>query len=624
VQAPSATLTQIEQLMSAGKLAQARAAAERLAQQFPEDPVTHDMYRATLMSLGQARLALSPAKRAAELWPDHAGCQESVACVLNHLGEDEEALVYAKRSVEMDPRTGKFWGAVISSLMRLNRLVEAEEYCRRGLEYLPQEWQLAQMLSSTLLEQGRAKDAEEVLSRMLFDDRANTLVAAFLCSVSNYRVPPDRDKLIQQHKNFGRLLDISERFQKFTHARPIVTPGKPTPGRGKDGRLRVGFISSDLRSHSVTFFLEPILRQLDRSRYEIVCYQTLMKSDDTTRRLQALVAAERLPDPDNPPALNETGPTRNWRKVTTTDWSAFARQIVEDRIDILFDLNGLTLGCRPDTLKMRPAPVIVNYLGYVATTGISTVNYRIVDSITDPPGCEDAATETLLRLDPCFLCYQPAKWALQTDPTKMPSLDGGVVFGSFNNFMKFNDELAQVWARLLGEVPGSKLLMKTSSLKDEVVRQTTLKRFERCGLDPARVTLMGTTKSSTEHLTQYDLMHVALDTFPYAGTTTTCEALLMGVPVVTLAPPSPGAMHAHRVGASLLTGAGMGELVATTHDEYIAIAKSLANDHARLRELRGTLRGRLLGSVVCDQKGFARRFEGALERMWDDFAQGRV
>jgi protein O-GlcNAc transferase len=611
--------------MSAGKLAQARAAAERLTTQFPNDPIPHDLLRATLMSLGQARLALVPAKRAAELWPDHAGCQESVACVLNNMGEDEESLPYAKRSVELDPHTGKFWGAVVSVLLRLNRLAEAEDYCRRGLAILPNEWQLAQMLAATLLEQGRAKDAEDVLGPVLFNDRSNILVATFLCSVSNYRSPPDRDKLLSLHKNFGRLLEVSERFQKFTHTPPqSLTPGKPAPGHGKDGRLRVGFISSDLRSHSVTYFLEPIFRHLNRSRYEIVAYQTLLKSDDTTRRLQALVAAERLPDPDNPPALNDTGPTRNWRKVTTPDGVGFARQIVDDRIDILFDLNGLTLGCRPDTLKMKPAPVIVNYLGYVSTTGMPAVNYRVVDSITDPRGCEDAATETLLRMDPCFLCYQPPKWAAETDPTRMPSLDDGVVFGSFNNFMKFNDELAAVWAKLLNAVPRSKLLLKAASLKDEVVRRATLARFEKVGLDPARVELQGTTKTPNEHLTQYDRMHIALDTFPYAGTTTTCEAIYMGVPVITLAPPSPGAMHAHRVGASLLSAIGRPELIATTPEEYVRIGVELAGDHARLHELRSSLRPRLLGSVLCDQPGFARRFEATLEHMWDQFARGRI
>jgi predicted O-linked N-acetylglucosamine transferase (SPINDLY family) len=269
---------------------------------------------------------------------------------------------------------------------------------------------------------------------------------------------------------------------------------------------------------------------------------------------------------------------------------------------------------------------MVNYLGYPATAGMSTVDYRLVDWVTDPAGCEDAAVEKLERMEGCFVCYQPPRGVggeMAAEPGEIDEPgEKGVVFGSFNNLMKFNDDAARVWARVLKEVAGSRLVMKAASLRDEGVRARTMERFVRHGIEAGRVELLGTVSGVREHLEMYRRVHVGLDIFPYAGTTTTCEAMYMGVPVVTLAPPSPGAMHAHRVGASLLTAVGAAELIATSEDEYVRVAAGLARDVSRLKAYRATLRPRVLASSLCDQKGFAARFAAAVERMWRQSAGG--
>lgn len=619
---PDAFSVQFDQLLGSSKFAQARALADRLIRQYPNEAMVYDMLR-TLLAQTDAhpRTVLDAARKAVELDPTHAGLRNSLTAALSQNGEDEAALAESLKVIELDPTVSSYWVNTAAMFMRLSRLADCEAHCRRGLERFPECLELSQTLAAALLEQGRAADAEAILSGVMFDNRADLMMAGFICSVANYRSPPDRAKLISQHKNFGRLLVLSDLFTPYTHKPPTpTTPGARPPGQGKHGRIRVAFMSSDLRTHSVSYFLEPILRRLDRSRFEVLCYSTHAFTDETTRRLQTLTAADPLPDPDNPPPLPETGPPRNWRRAVSLMGSHLAKQIHTDRIDVLFDINGLTLGCRADALRFKPAPVIVNYLGYPATSGIAAVDYRLVDSITDPPGCEDAATEKLLRLDPCFLCYRPPASVRSGPQPEMVPLDDGVVFGSFNNFMKFNDEVAALWSRLLHAVPRSRLLLKAASLKDEGVRTATFARFARHDIPAERVTLLATIKGVADHLAAYSRIHVALDPFPYAGTTTTLEAIAMGVPVVTLAPPSPGAMHAHRVGASLLTAIGHPELIAETPEQYITIAAALANDAARLRSLRQTLRAELLASPLCNEVAFARRFAEVIETMWATYA----
>jgi predicted O-linked N-acetylglucosamine transferase (SPINDLY family) len=283
---------------------------------------------------------------------------------------------------------------------------------------------------------------------------------------------------------------------------------------------------------------------------------------------------------------------------------ALAQGIAQDKLDVLVDLSGLTAGHRLDALAARPAPAMVTYLGYPHTTGLPGMDYRIVDAVTDPTNQTPAGTEALARLDPCFVCFRPPEGP---PAPKAPPADAPTTFVSFNALTKLNDPLLRLWARVLAAAPRSRLLLKNRECYTPDVRAHLLARCAAAGMDPARVDIAEPTKGIGEHLAVYHRGAVALDSFPYGGTTTTCEALWMGLPVVTLA----GPVHASRVGASLLNAAGLGHLVAHTEEEFVRIATEAAQaDHARVRAL---VRSAFEASPAMDEHGFARRFGGLLK-----------
>jgi predicted O-linked N-acetylglucosamine transferase (SPINDLY family) len=291
-----------------------------------------------------------------------------------------------------------------------------------------------------------------------------------------------------------------------------------------------------------------------------------------------------------------------------------ADAIRRDRIDILVDLTGHTGGNRLATLALRPAPVQVTYMGYPNTTGLSAIDYRIVDVVTDPaPLADRLATEKLARLDPCFLCYAPPAQAPAVAPPPCARA-GHVTFGSFNTHAKTSPPCAEAWARILEGVPGSRLLLKNWALADSSIVDRTRRLFAERGIDPERLDLRGETESKGEHLRTYAEVDVALDPFPYNGTTTTMEAMWMGVPVITLR----GETHVARVGASLLTAVGEHDHVAGTIDEYARAAIEMAGDAVRLGSTRAARRDRVRSSPLCDGPGFTLKIESLYRRFWKD------
>ncbi|MFN0134073.1 MAG: hypothetical protein ACKVW3_16280 [Phycisphaerales bacterium] len=254
-------------------------------------------------------------------------------------------------------------------------------------------------------------------------------------------------------------------------------------------------------------------------------------------------------------------------------------------------------------------------MGYNGTTGLPTIDYRIVDSITDPPGSDDLETERLIRLDGCFLCYTPPHHA---PPISLRPDDQPIVFGSFNTMLKIGPPVAALWARVLRAVPGSRLIIKNPTLGNADTASACRQLFAREGVVHPALQLRGPTPGRAEHMAMYADIDIALDPFPYNGTTTTLESLWMGVPVVNLV----GDRHCARAGRSLLTHAGLSELSADTPDDYIRIAAQLAADHARRRGLRTSLR-ESVRTALCDAPSFTRRIEAAYRQMWRDWCRSR-
>ena len=325
---------------------------------------------------------------------------------------------------------------------------------------------------------------------------------------------------------------------------------------------------------------------------EIFCYAEVKRPDDVTERFKALAD--------------------HWRETVGLSDEAVAAQIAADGIDILVDLAGHTAANRLLVFALKPAPVQVTWLGYPHFTGLSAIDYRLVDAVTDP---EDdvisTSSEKLVRLDGTFACYGPAPAA--PPPASPPSLDSGIItFGSFNNPTKYSAATMDAWAELLARVPEARLLLKGLPFADASTRASYLACFNERGVSAQRTTLVRSTPYWAYHLARYGEIDIALDPFPYNGHTTTCEALWMGVPVVTLR----GDRHSGRIGASLLTSVGLDELIANNVEEYVDIAMRLAHDRSRLAHLRNSLRAQMGASPLCDAPRFARKIETAYRSMW--------
>lgn len=292
-----------------------------------------------------------------------------------------------------------------------------------------------------------------------------------------------------------------------------------------------------------------------------------------------------------------------------------AQTITEDRIDILIDLAGHTGGRMP-LFARKPAPVQAAWLGYPASTGLSAMDYRITDGNADPAGYDELNSERLVRLPGSYFCYRPPNESPQ--PAPPPALERAcITFGSFNNISKLSPSTIRLWSRVLREVPGSRLLLKAEALAEHSARRRILERFGDAGIDAARLDMRSWESNTAGHLAAYAGVDIALDTGPYNGATTTCEALWMGVPVVTLA----GDRSESRMGASILSAAGCRDWIADGADEYVAIAGRLAAAPDALHALRAGMRERLRASPLLDGEGFTRGLETAYRRMWQEWCR---
>lgn len=402
----------------------------------------------------------------------------------------------------------------------------------------------------------------------------------------NYSDRTTPEKILKAAREFDRAVR-----KRVGPARPMAVADR-APGRP----LRIGFVSADLRNHPVAIFLRPLLAARPPGA-EVFLYGDSRREDEQTARLRQHADG--------------------WRSIAGLDDATVRDQIAADRVDVLVDLAGHTAPNRLGVFARRAAPVQVSYLGYPSTTGLATMDYRLTDAWADPPGQTEAFhTETLARLPRGFLCYGRD----DDDPEVVPAPAGRpVVFGSFNNLAKLSPATLQLWREVLTATADSELLIKTAAFEDRPTLEAFHRRLATLGFPRGRVRLSPPLKQEREHLAAYGEIDIALDPFPYAGTTTTCEALWMGVPVVTLV----GRSHASRVGLSLLTQAGLEEWAAASPADYVRIATTLASDPARRDELRQSLRDRLQRSALMDAAGQAEAFFAALRRCWQEIAARR-
>jgi predicted O-linked N-acetylglucosamine transferase (SPINDLY family) len=402
----------------------------------------------------------------------------------------------------------------------------------------------------------------------------------------NYNCRYDAQTLAAEHLKFGKQIIEALSFDTPSYNNQRIL----------NRRLRIGYVSPDFRRHPVTYFIEPVIIAHNREHFEVLCYSNSLKHDEVTIRIQEHAD--------------------QWHNIVGMSDDEVTELIRRHEIDILVDLTGHTASNRILVFARKPAPIQISWIGYLATTGLSTIDYKIVDNYTDPPGkTERFYTEKLRRLPESFLCYLPDKDSPDVGP--LPALSiGHITFGSFNNFAKVTSEVFTLWSKILHELPNSRLIMKGKSFYDKTTCQYAISMFTQRGIASERITLQ-TSDPSPKHLESYNLVDIGLDTFPFNGATTTCEAMWMGVPVITLA----GDAYHARSGISLLSNVGLQELVAKTSDEYISIAIHLAKDLKRLQSLREHLRDMMTYSPLCDVKRFTANLELCYREIWETWCK---
>jgi protein O-GlcNAc transferase len=368
-----------------------------------------------------------------------------------------------------------------------------------------------------------------------------------------------------------------------------TTASAAEPSSGPDGKLRVGFVSGDFRTHSVAHFFEPILSARDRGAFEYICYSTCGQRDAVTERLREGADA--------------------WRDVWQLSDDALIEQIRADRIDILVDLSGYTEFNRLPIFARRAAPVQITYLGFPNSTGVPAMDYRITDSLTDPsPLADELHSEKLLRLPDSQWCFRPFGVPLEIDP--LPARDNGfVTFGSFNSLAKAGDTLLHCWTRILADVPDSRL--RITRVRSPQRAAAIIALLAHSGIAAERIECTAY-RSTSQYGAEFAGVDIALDHFPYNGVTTTCESLHAGVPVVTMY----GAHGVSRSGLSILASIGLKELAAGSPDDYVKTAVTLAGDLERLERIRSGLRARFDQSPLRNEKRFATGFEAQLRSAW--------
>jgi predicted O-linked N-acetylglucosamine transferase (SPINDLY family) len=600
----------------AGRWGAADQAYTRLRQMDPGHFEVHHLSGALAYQQRRFADAVQLLSRARELNPRSALCAMRLGLALMEVREWARAEERLKESVRLGPDVPEAWEHLALCLKLRGRLPEAIACQRQAAARFPSQPAAWCNLGLSLVTAGQPEEALACQARSLAIDPAyvparfaraqalqhlNDVGGAIADYRSVLALQPNHHAarsclLFALHYVDGPAGELWAEHQAYGRAFEAVPggalPQQPDPQR----RLRVALLSPDLRSHACAFFLAPLLRHLDAAAFEIVLYHDHFVEDAMTALLRRLARVAERPNA--------------WRNFVNQTDAQVESLIRADAPDILVDLAGHTgMSCRLPALARRLAPVQINYLGYPDTTGLRQMDYRFTDAVADPePEADRFASERLVRFSCTAWAYEPPADA--PEPSGAPPSASGdpVTFGSFNHPGKITDAGLRIWAGILASVEGSRLFLKGPG----VDRPDFIARLEAAGIPRARALLSRPLPAGPDHLRAYHRVDIALDAFPYNGTTTTCEALWMGVPVVTLA----GDRHSSRVGASLLTAIGRPEWIARTASEYAAVAVGLARDRPRLAEARSGLRSAMQRSDLLAHSVQARRFGDALRQCW--------
>lgn len=538
-----------------------------------------------LLKLKQAAPARQLAMMALNLQPTDSRANDLLISALLLLKEFAPALERIDLVLSEAPSRVPVLKGKAHCLQELVRIEEAIAVYRTILSIEPGDIESRLALGRLFTFSGQVKQGIEALGQPVAATQSDADVFSTWLFYLNY---------LESH-SATELRCLHQRWEEGRHP-PRLSPRIHRVDTPK-ARLKVGYLSADFKTHSVAFFIESVLEQHDVEKFEIFAYYLGPESDAVTERISSKV--------------------EHFRPVHGLQPEEIAHKIAEDGIDIAIDLGAHTTSKLLEALLFRPAPIQISWLGYPNTTGVSAIDYRITDAIADPPGTGDTwNSEKLLRLPDCFHCYRPEQY-IPFDPTPAYRRNGFVTFGSFNVLPKLSASCLSAWARIINGTPKSRLLIKTRYLRDPSAQSHLFAQFKSHGLPENRIIIASDQARWSDHLLRYREIDIALDPFPYNGTTTTCEALWMGVPVLTFT----GDRHAARVGTSLLTTIRHPELIAENQEAYIAQAIQLANTPEELDDLHARLHDDMARSPLCNAVRFVAHLESTYQAAWKNYCE---
>lgn len=563
-------------LLQLGRQAEAIDSLKRGVASAPTSAEAHFKLGSAFQQMGQFEAAAKSFHAGLVLAPRRADVHDKLGLVLAALGDKASAARCHRQAIALQPDIAGFHSNLGMALHGQDALASYREALR-----LDPRFSVAHSnMGVVLYEQGDISGAVDSFRAAVALEPERLDVRSKLLFVSTFDESCSPEQYRAEAEAYGAL------------ASRLATPFSDWPSasaREASLPLRVGLVSGDLRSHPVGHFLEALISHLPRQRIELIAYATDPRQDALTERIRPHFA--------------------QWRSLVGLSDELAAQLIRNDGVQLLVDLAGHTANNRLPVFAWRPAPVQLTWLGYLATTGVTAIDYVIADSQTLPESEESGFTEEIWRLPESYLCFTPPADGIEVGP--LPALSNArITFGSFNNLTKMNDAVVALWARVLAAVPDSRLFLKYQQLAETPARQRVVERFAIHGIRAERLILEGPVPRS-EYLKPFQRVDIALDPFPYPGITTSVENLWMGVPVLTLA----GKSFLSRQGVGLLMSAGLSEWIAVDAEDYVARAAAHASDTQKLADLRSGLRQKVLASPIFDAPRFAFHFEAALRSM---------
>ncbi|OIR13375.1 TPR repeat-containing protein YrrB [mine drainage metagenome] len=602
----------------AGALAQSARRHAQAAEDFrialaaqPDDADLLFQAALSLRALSRHAEAVDLLQKSIRLRPSHAESRHQLGNALRRLGRHREALPHLEEAARLAPGSAVTWLNLGVTQLELDRPAEAASSFEHALVLDPSMPEAHNVHGNALLALGRIAPAQAAFESALrlrpdyapaIDNLARSYKAQgrvpealplFKRALELQPSPPSHSNLLLalHYVPGSGPAAMADEHARWDAMHAAALPALPAiPRRNPIGRrLKIGYVSADFCQHAVAFFFEPVLAHHDRSRFEVTCYHVGTTQDATTVRLRELA--------------------EHWVDAAALADDVLARQIRADGIDVLIDLAGHTAHNRLLVFARKPAPLQVTWLGYPDTTGLRAIDYRVTDAYCVPPGSPaEAGSERLLRLPEVFCCYQPPGGCPTVTPPPPAGPDRPFRFCSFNNLAKISEAAVEAWGAILRSSPDSQLLIKSPGAGDPDTQARLRARLAGHGVSEDRIEFNGDRLGIRAHLELYNRCDVALDTFPYNGTTTTCEALLMGMPVVALK----GDSHVSRVSADFLSTVGLADLIADDVEQYCQIAVELASSATRLTALRTGIRGRFLASPLCNAARFTADFERSI------------